>query len=49
MEKNTERKAINMLDLKILEFETKQNKYIFDGVTGTILAIDDLIIELQSI
>lgn len=33
------------MSLKILEFQTKDNQYILDGVTGSVFAVDDIIIE----
>ncbi len=33
------------MSLKILEFQTEYNKYIFDGVTGSVLAVDDILID----
>lgn len=33
------------MGLKILEFETKNNKYIFDGVSGTVFAVDEVMMD----
>ena len=32
------------MGLKILEFDTIENKYIFDGQTGTVIAVDDILL-----
>ena len=31
--------------LKVLEFQTKKNQYILDGVTGSVFAVDDIILD----
>ncbi len=33
------------MSLKILEFETQHNKYIYDGVTGSVMAVDDILLD----
>lgn len=33
------------MKLNILEFETRHNKYIFDGVTSSVFAVDDIIMD----
>lgn len=35
--------------LKILKFETKNNQYIFDGISGIVLAVDDLLMDCINI
>lgn len=33
------------MKLKVLEFETPNSKYLFDGVTGSVFAVDDIIMD----
>ena len=33
------------MSLKVLEFETQNSKYIYDGVTGTVMAVDDILLD----